>query len=524
MATAFEDAHRDQIQGTLTAVDRLIVHGHLRAFWHSGGGGLASFLVQQGIPVVKGFGRYVHAASERIRLHASEIARRTGRPFIYQDRVVRGKDDLAREIARRDGISKGLICVFSTLELATCFALVRGRIAPRLRKCLHFYFYLIDPELGFMHVRLQSWFPFQIQIYVNGREWLARQLTKKGIGHIRYENTFVQVDDLGAAQRICQTFARRPWRKVFNAFARRVNPLLPLIENLGFGPYYWAIDACEVAADVMWTSRKGLRLILDDLFDYALRTFSADDVVRFLGFKFQPSKAEVASYHQHFAGRGDTQRERRRRPDCRRLKHRIRHNWIKLYDKWSVLRVETVINRPYDFRTLRVDKDRKGRKRYRYVAMTKSLHNLWRFIQVGEAANRRYLNALAAAQPIKRTIADLDSLCRGRMVDGARCPRINPVAPDQHQIFQAVLAGEHTIQGLRNRDLQARLYSLPANSTTQARSRCSRVSRIISKLRGHGLLAKVPGSRLYRVTDRGHRVMGLAIRFRQLESPTAMTA
>jgi hypothetical protein len=523
MAAAFEEVYRDQIQGSLTTVDRLIVHGHLRTFWHSGGGGLVGFLLQQGVPI-KSFGSYVHAASEKVRLRASKIAQDAGRPFIYQDRVVRGKDELARSIAKKDGITEGLVCVFSTLELAKCFALVRRRVAPRLRKCLHFYFYLIHPELGFMHIRLQSWFPFQIQIYVNGREWLARKLDKKGIGYIRYENTFVHIDDLARAQKICDGFPRRAWSRPFDGLARRSNPLLPLINRLGFGPYYWAVDACEVATDVMWQNRKGLLRVLDDLFDYALRTFSGDDVVRFLGYKFQPSKAELNTYHKRFPNRADTERERRRRPDCRRLKHRIRHNWIKLYDKWSVLRVETVINRPYDFRTLRVEKDTKGRKRYRYVAMTKSLHNLWRYLQVGEAANRRYLNALAAAEPNRHTIAQLDTLCRGRIHAGRRYASINPVAPEQARIFRAVLAGEHSIQGLRNKDLRARLYPFPAKSDTEAKSRCSRVSRIIVKLRGHGLLAKVPGSRLYRVTDRGQRVMGLAIRFRELEFPVAMTA
>jgi hypothetical protein len=521
MGSGFEDVHRQQIVGTLTTVDRLIVHGHLRAFWHAGG--FASFLLRQGVSIFNDFGRYVDAASERVRLHASQIARQSGRPFIYQGRVVRGKDELARQIAKRDKVTEGLICVFSTLEVATCFGLVGGRITPRLRKCLHFYFYLIDPELGFMHVRLQSWFPFQIQIYINGREWLARQLSKKGIGYVRYDNTFIHIDDLGAARRICETFVRRPWCKVFDAFARRVNPLLSLIKKLDFGSYYWAIDACEVATDVMWTSRKELRLVLDDLFDYALRTFSADDVIRFLGHRVQPHKAEVETSHKRFA-LGDTTREFKRRPDCRRIKHRIRRNWIKLYDKWSVLRVETVINRPYEFRTLRVEKDRHGRKRYCYVAMTKSLHNLWRYLQVGEAANRRYLNALAAAKPTARAIADLDALCRGRVVNGTRCPRLNPVAPVENQIFRAVLAGEHSIQGFRNRDLQARLYRVPPKSATEAKSRCSRVSRIVAKLRGHGLVAKVPGSRLYRVSERGHRVMGLAIRFRQLDFPKAIAA
>jgi hypothetical protein len=522
MPTAFEQVHQKEIVGTLTTVDRLIVHGHLRRFWHPGG--FVSFLLRQGLHVHRDFGRYVKDTSGRIIAHGKGIAVKAKRPYLYQDRVVRGKDDLARQIAKRDGVTEGLICVFSTVELATCFAIVRGSIVPRLRKCLHLYFYLIDRELGFMHVRLQTWFPFQIQIYVNGREWLARQLSKKGIRYVRYENTFVHIADIRAAQRICDTFTQRAWWRVFDAFARRVNPVLPLIKRLDFGDYYWAIDACEIATDVMWSSRKGLCRVLDDLFDYAIRTFSADDVVRFLGFKFQPSKAEVASSHTRFALHGDTEKERRRRPDCRRIKHRIRHNWLKLYDKWSVLRVETVINRPYDFRTPRFKKDKKGRTRYCYVSMTKSLHNLWRYLQVGEAANRRYLNALATVRPTQSTIAELDTLCRGRVVAGTRYPKINPVAPDQNQIFRAVLAGEFTIQGLRNHDLQARLYTLPAKTPTESKSRCARVSRMIRKLRGHGLLAKVPGSRLYRVTERGQRVMGLAIRFRQLEFPSAMAA
>jgi hypothetical protein len=59
-----------------------------------------------------------------------------------------------------------------------------------------------------------------------------------------------------------------------------------------------------------------------------------------------------------------------------------------------------------------------------------------------------------------------------------------------------VRAGEHALHGFRNWDLQARLYSGPAQSPLELKSRCARVSRIIAKLRGHGLVAKVPGSRL----------------------------
>jgi hypothetical protein len=524
MSTSFEQVHAKQIVGTLTTVDRLIVHGHLRSFWFQGLG-LARFLDRQGVHIARNFGGYVRQASDRVIAHAKSIASRTRRPYIFQRRVERGKDDLARQIARRDGITQGLICVLATVELATCFALTGGgRIVPRTRKCLHLYFYLIDRELGFMHIRLQTWFPFQIQIYVNGREWLARQLERRRIGYVRYENTSVRIDDLGAARALCARFARGRWWRTFDAFARRYNPHLPLIRRLGFGSYYWAIDACEVATDVMWSSRRQLRPVLDDLFDYALRTFSADDVIRFLGQKIQPWKAEVKSSHRCLPARGDTLREQRRRPEARRLKHRIRRNWIKFYDKWCVLRVETVINRPDDFRVLRFERDRKSRMHGRWMRMGKGIGNLRRYLQVGEAANRRYLDALAAAKPVSHTIADLDTLCTGRLVNGTRCPRLNPIAAPEHQIFKAVLAGEHTIHGFRNRDLQARLYSGPAQSPLELKSRCSRVSRIIAKLRGHGLVAKLPGSRLYRVTERGHRVMGLAIRLRLHDLPQALAA
>ncbi len=103
-------------------------------------------------------------------------------------------------------------------------------------------------------------------------------------------------------------------------------------------------------------------------------------------------------------------------------------------------------------------------------------------------------------------------------------PQCNPVAAPEHRIFQAALAGEHAIHGFRNRDLQARLYSGTAQSPLEFKSRRSCVSRIIAKLRGHGFVAKVPGSRLYRVTERGHRVMGLAIRFRLLDFPQTLAA
>ena len=83
------------------------------------------------------------------------------------------------------------------------------------------------------------------------------------------------------------------------------------------------------------------------------------------------------------------------------------------------------------------------------------------------------------------------------------------------------LAGEHTINGFANRDLQQRLYPRPPRDDTEAKRRCAHTSRQIAKLRGHGLLAKVPRRRLYRVTAYGQRYMSAALAVHDQSFPSA---
>ena len=59
-----------------------------------------------------------------------------------------------------------------------------------------------------MHIRLQSWFPFTVQVYLHGREWLGRQLDQQGIAYERYENAFLHVADLAAARALGERSAK----------------------------------------------------------------------------------------------------------------------------------------------------------------------------------------------------------------------------------------------------------------------------------------------------------------------------
>jgi hypothetical protein len=515
MTTTFESIHESRIHGKLTMFDRLIFKGHLMALdW---GGNFRTFLWRQGVPL-KEFSNYVQKATAALKEHAQKVAADANRPYIYLQSTYsraagKTKEDLAREIAERDGIKEGLICVLSAVEPCTSFDLRKNRqgqldVVRRRRKCLHFYYYLIDKEFGFMHIRLQSWFPMAIQIYVNGREWLCRQLDSLGIGYKRYDNALLEIDDIDTAQQLCERFCRRKWPRLLGRFARMVNPWIPVIKKAGFSDYYWVTYQCEIATDVMFKSRSELRRLMPDLLEHATLAMSAKDILRFAGG--QRLRSEISTDH-------------RERPEGRRVKHRIRQNSIKMYDKHSVLRVETTINNPREFKALRLRPAPDGKRSRRWLPMRKGVADFWRLSSIGRMANERYLEALAHAQPRGKAIKELDRLCQSRTKAGKRHARFNPVGPMDSALFSAVLSGQHSINGFRNRDLARCLYSSPPRSREEALQRSACVTRRIAKLRGHGLIAKVPRCRLYRITARGYRVMSAVLRFRNIEFPEVFT-
>jgi hypothetical protein len=508
--TTFESIHHDDIIGKLTMADRLIFRGYLGI---ANEASFRTFLTVCGV-LLKDFGEFAEKSTKVMKSHAQRVAADAGRPFIYLDsphtaRDELSKEQLARNIARDDGITEGLICVLSVLEGCSAFD-VRGNrktkkleVVRRYRKCLHFYFYYLHPEFGFMHVRVQSWFPFTIQVYVNGREWLCRQLDRQGIGYERYDNALLRIDDLAAAQSLCRKFFRRRWPAVLDAFARLVNPLLPRLHRRRFGGYYWVTHQAEVATDVMFRDRPTLERLLPDLFGHMMTAGSAGDALRFLGRK--PSG--------NFTGEATS--DLKRRPEGLRVKFRMKRNHIKMYDKMSVLRIETTINNPREFRVWR-SPIRQPEAGPRWMPLAKGVSNFWHYGQQGEKANVRFLDMLAAARPTQDALDELDRITRPRRVRGRTFSRFNPVDRDTSTLYLAALVGSNVLNGFRNHDI-AQFIDPNANTPAQKKRRRERVSRLIAKLRAHGLVAKVQRSRLYRVTPNGHRTLSAAIRYRHVD-------
>ena len=515
--TTFESVHESRVVGKLVAIDRLILKGHLNGWMPKGA--FARFLLVKSVLLVA-FKGYVSRVTGQLKAHAMALAAKAGRSYEYLERAHTAgsgssKEELARAIAERDGIQEGLIAVFSAVEPCMSFNVRGNRETHKLevvrgaRKCLHFYFYIMDREFGFMHVRLQSWFPFNIQVYVNGHEWLCRELERRGVGFKRSDNKILHVDNLELAQSLAASFAERGWVRFLEALARRFNPYLQEVIRSGFGSYYWVVDQCEVSTDVMFKNRKALQEVLPELYEAALLHFSPEDVLRFLGRKLHPSlQAEVTT-------------DQKCRVEGRRIKHRAGRNAIKMYDHVNVLRIETTINKPSDFKMLRYH-EVDGQLVGKWVPMSKGVANLKRFFAVASASNERYLDALGTVcskVPKSRAIQALDDLSRPHTSGGRHVPRMQPLGPEDCGVFQAILHGEHAINGFRNRDIAKLIYPKPPSSPDEKRRRSARVSRTIARLRGHVLITKVKGSHLYRITAKGMQLMTTAVRVRLRDFP-----
>jgi hypothetical protein len=357
-----------------------------------------------------------------------------------------------------------------------------------------------------MHVRLQTWAPFTCQIYVNGHDFVARKLKHKAIPFEQVDNAFVHLGDPQEAQRIADRFAKLPWPKMLEAYGRRVNPLLK--KELKGMNHYWVIDQAEFATDLLFVSKNALAGLFLRLLEFAVLTFSPKKVFHYLGRR----------WHEKFDGEVQTHYKSVRDPGAC-VKHYLRNNWLKMYDKLGlILRVETVINQPGEFKVFRECRHRDGSRSLGWYPMCKGVGNFHHYQSHALSCNMRYLEALATVADPTPSYEDLRTLTERERHKGRSYAGFNPAREEETHLFAALLAGDHLAQGFRNKDIRAALGEDPAKE-------CHRLSavvgRLFKRLHVRGLLAKVPRTRRWRVTQQGQRILGDTLRVYRRYSPQA---
>src|SRR6202521_452656 len=278
--------HEGEIAGVLSGFDRLVFRGTLRSISYAKG--MMNYLWANQVRLTE-FGRHVQRVSERVKQACRAKAEALGRPVKYLASAGESKEEVAREIAAREKIQEGLVCVLSCVEPCRTFEVYRNRetrkleLVSRTRKCLFLYHYWMHREFGFLNARLQTWFPFSIQICMNGREWLARQMDQAGVKYQRQDNCFPWISDWERAQRLMDTQLQTNWPEMLDQIAGGLNPLHEEIFRQFPLDYYWSTYQSEWATDISFGKADDVKPLSPLFLHHAMTTFRSPDILRFLG-------------------------------------------------------------------------------------------------------------------------------------------------------------------------------------------------------------------------------------------------
>ena len=501
--------HAAVVTSVLSGFDRLVFRGYLRALRHRG---IRTFLDRAGVRLLE-FGDFASATTERVKQASLAEAERAQRPVVYVESSRTSKEDLARELLAKHPLTQpGLICALTTVEPCMRFEYHRAAnpkdrgLKLRPSKCLHIYKYYQHPRFGFMHTRLQTYFPFDVQVCLNGREWLAHQLDAAGLEFERADNCFPWLADPPRTQHLLDEQLRTAWPTTLDALATTLNPVHAEIFRAWPLTYYWVAYQTEWATDVAFTNPTALAERYPALVRHAVDHFKSPDVLRFLGRTVrQQWKADVVTSFKE-------------RPEGVRVKHWVNGNSVKMYDKaGSILRIETTIGNPKDFAVLRPRREDEGGERHSpkrgaqlvWRNMRKSVADLHRRTALSQRSNERYLDALAVVEDTTPCWRIFDAVSRPVIDDGRRFRALRLSDPADLALLQAISRGEFVIAGFRNRDLRRLLY--PEAGTADAQRLSGRVSRLLRLLRAHGIIKKIPKTHRYQITNRG-RLLTAALR------------
>lgn len=493
-AKLLSEKYEAEIAGMLHCYDRVIIRGYLEPLGYAKG--MTKYLYNAGIPIFD-YTKFAEPLRNEIRTNAENIAQRNGMTieFISKAGDVRKEERVQAIIAQR-GQAPGLVCIFSVMERCQAYQPWHNKethytyMKLTEGKCLHYYFYFIDRELGLCHVRVPTWCPFRLQFYFNGHQVLAAKLDEAGIGYELVDNAFVQIDDFERANELACLNIEVLHAKL-DEFARSYCPVVTSL-NLS---YRWSISQAEYATDLVFRQPERLQAILPPLMEILIQAVKPADIATFLGRK-------LSDLYQ-----GDMGNRFNKRWLGTRLKHQMGPVSIKMYDKFNlVLRLETTVNDVSFFQQYRQVHHRDGTTSKKYAKLKKSIYSLSPLAETLQAVNLRYLKFISAIDTPEAGSAKLQRLTETVAQNEHRYKGFNLLAEEDASLFRLLLNGDFLIQGFSNHTLRQHLSALSS----------AQISRLLKRLRVHGLIRKVQKHHRYYLTQFGQQTAVLALKLRHM--------
>jgi hypothetical protein len=495
MDELLSERYADQLDGVLSCYDRIVITGSLMPFCYAQG--MTHYLYQQGIRIFD-YAKFAEPLRERIRANAEALAEANGVKIEFIRKKDFRKESRIQKILKGRSEQPGLVHIFGAMEACSSYrpwhdkASGKTYLKPDHSKCMTYYFYFMDEHLGLCYMRVPTWCPFRLQFYFNGHHWLASKLKQRGIAYEMLDNAFVQIADYARANQLASEFDVEFLHQCLDEFARQY---CPIISDLTLH-YHWSIMQAEYATDLVFKDRDALQAFYPHLLETLTHAVKPADLATFLGRKLSGNyQGEMGNrFNKRWIGT--------------RLKHQMGPVSLKMYDKFRfILRIETTVNNVSFFQHYRQVQHRDGSTTMRWAPMKKTIHSLPALHESLAAANQRYLKFVSSIATPEVGVEKLHHLAETKTENQHRHKGFNLFSEDDTCLFRTLLQGEFFISGFTNKQL--RHNYLPIKSAGQ-------VTRLLKRLRVHGVIKKVGKHYKYYLTDFGRQAATMALKLREM--------
>jgi hypothetical protein len=407
------------------------------------------------------------------------------------------KEDFVLPYYRAFKPKEGVVCILKSMEQNRTFCSYLPQyptkdpdyriIKSSRSRFLHYYFYLLDPVMGPMSLRVASYIPFNMTFYLNGHSYLAMQMDLKGIKYRKEDNVFTSLQDPSVIETLNQNLTPHLLQSRLDYWALRLGPSFSKQERQQTPiRYEYSLSQMEYATDIAFKRTSHLKNMFDRACELGLLISSADRISKLFGMRIT---RRIKGKLQSVLDKRDVA--------CPVIRYYFKNTFLRNYFKnLNLSRTECCTNNTYDLGVKRRIQNLPLLKE----KMQKSVENFLDF-QTEVFNNTSDTGALAElAKPIligKRRIPGL------KLQDNRLLRLLDVLLHDGSSLTEWTTAQLYTL-------VLKKYHLTPENYTI------SQLRYDLSKLRAHGLVEKIQGHRRYQLTSKGVKLGVLFVQFHTL--------
>jgi len=494
----------ERVQFRYTCLDRLVLHGYLTGLQRPGQ--LVKFFHDVvGIACIEP--KVLLGRTTAYRRWVEQSTQGQGIAVLEAPKGVR-KETLVRPYYDRLGAQEGIACVLTSQESTRTFiSYTPGRtplsgdadyrrIGTGRKRVLHLYWYVWDPIMGPMSVRVATYLPFTITCYLNGHQFVSQRLRAAGVAFEPQDNAILRVADPAALQAAADALSPTVLQERCDYWAAKVAPQFSPAERAAVDlRYRYSMGQIELATDVVFAEPSPLRALFRRAVELGLLLGGADRTTHLFGRQITA----------RYGGKLQTVLDRRNEGHPI-LRSYYQTSFVKQYEKAeTLLRTETCINDPY------------------HLNVRRRLEHLPRLVERMAETNQRFLDAQAELLACTVDQGDLARLAQPIQIGQRRVPGLRLQDDRVIRLLDVILHPGGFVADWTSRDILARL--LARHRLTETDYRLSQLRYDLGKLRAHGFVERIGRTRRYRLTARGLKLGVVLVKLRtRLLGPLATLA